>query len=482
MLQRKKMPDRFESHNQSIKRRLIWVPVMMITMVAVVVSLLSGWIMQSTETGLWWKMGGMVAGVVGAFSFVTVVLIRKNFVVRLDKLEKGLFHFLDYLALKRSEPGRIEEGVGSMSDAINERIDLIRANEKENQKFLQELKAVIEQVEKGDFQKRIEVEPKDMLLQEIKIQINTMIQSLQESIGSDLSQILSVLNHYSKEDYTQSIANPKGEIEQAIMRLREAVVEMLQASLLMGTEFQHAASRVNTKVQKAYETIDVDIVRELATIIYAIDEITAHIKVNVESASFIRSYSDGVAQAAHEGEILAKETAKAMSEIDEEVNKINEAISAIDKITMQTNILSLNAAVEASSAGESGKGFAVVAQEVRNLASQTSIASKEIQSVVDIAKEKVQIGNEVLTKMINGYRQLVDQVSNNTGLIQSIVKHSNLQDVQIQKINDLVKHMQELITHSLSELKEAEQFSSQNRERAGELVAFSKEKKFMGSV
>ncbi len=475
------MPDRFKSHNQSIKRRLIWVPIMMITMVAVVVALLSGWIMQSTDIGLWWKMGGMVLGVVALFSFITVLLVRKNFIARLDKLEKGLFHFLDYLALKRSDPGRIEEGVGSMSDAINKRIDIISANKAQNQQFLQVLKEVMKQVEKGDFQKRIEVETKDALLQEIKTQINTMIQALQEKVGKDLPQILSVLDHYSKEDYTQSIANPQGEIEQAIMRLREAVVEMLQASLLMGTEFQQAASRVNQKVQKAYETIDVDIVRELATVIYAIDEITAHIKANVESASFIRSYSDGVAEAAHEGEILAKETAKAMSEIDEEVNKINEAISVIDKITMQTNILSLNAAVEASSAGESGKGFAVVAQEVRNLASQTSIASKEIQSVVDIAKEKVQVGNEVLTKMINGYRQLVDQVSNSTDLIQNIVTHSNLQDVQIQKINDLVKHMQELITLSLGELKEAEQFSSQNRDRARELVAFSKEKKFIDS-
>ncbi|RBQ25708.1 methyl-accepting chemotaxis protein, partial [Arcobacter sp. CECT 9188] len=78
----------------------------------------------------------------------------------------------------------------------------------------------------------------------------------------------------------------------------------------------------------------------------------------------------------------------AMDEINTQVNLVNEAISIIDQIAFQTNILSLNAAVEAATAGEAGKGFAVVAQEVRNLAARSAEAAKEIKDIVEKATIK----------------------------------------------------------------------------------------------
>ncbi|MDF6903130.1 methyl-accepting chemotaxis protein, partial [Escherichia coli] len=89
-----------------------------------------------------------------------------------------------------------------------------------------------------------------------------------------------------------------------------------------------------------------------------------------------------------DGELLASKTNKAMDDIDKQVNSINEAISVIDQIAFQTNILSLNAAVEAATAGEAGKGFAVVAQEVRNLASRSAEAAREIKAIVENATNK----------------------------------------------------------------------------------------------
>ena len=107
------------------------------------------------------------------------------------------------------------------------------------------------------------------------------------------------------------------------------------------------------------------------------------------------SLSTEVTASATNGERLANQTTVAMDEINNQVNSINEAISVIDQIAFQTNILSLNAAVEAATAGEAGKGFAVVAQEVRNLANRSAEAAKEIKNLVENATSKTNDGKKI---------------------------------------------------------------------------------------
>ena len=84
-----------------------------------------------------------------------------------------------------------------------------------------------------------------------------------------------------------------------------------------------------------------------------------------------------------------------MGEIETQVTTINDAISVIDQISFQTNILSLNAAVEAATAGEAGKGFAVVAAEVRSLATRSAEAAKEIKNIVENATAKATYGKSI---------------------------------------------------------------------------------------
>ena len=130
-----------------------------------------------------------------------------------------------------------------------------------------------------------------------------------------------------------------------------------------------------------------------------------------------------------------------MDEINVQVNLINDAISIIDQIAFQTNILSLNAAVEAATAGEAGKGFAVVAQEVRNLAARSAEAAKEIKTIVENATSKANQGKDIANNMIEGYKELNQNISQTINLISDIEMSSKEQLSGIEQINDAVNSL-----------------------------------------
>ena len=162
---------------------------------------------------------------------------------------------------------------------------------------------------------------------------------------------------------------------------------------------------------------------------------------STENIAKMSKYSNSVTKSASQGENLANKTTVAMDEINNQVNLITEAISVIDQIAFQTNILSLNAAVEAATAGEAGKGFAVVAQEVRNLASRSAEAAKEIKTIVENAKHKADEGKEIAGHMISGYKELNENIQQTINLISDIEMSSKEQLSGIEQINDAVNSL-----------------------------------------
>ncbi len=173
----------------------------------------------------------------------------------------------------------------------------------------------------------------------------------------------------------------------------------------------------------------------------ALEEITSTIKANTQSTMKMSKLAQELSFSAQKGQELANQTAKSMDDINKEVSSINEAIEVIDQIAFQTNILSLNAAVEAATAGEAGKGFAVVAGEVRNLASRSAQAAKEIKDIVEKASAKANNGKSIANNMIDGYSELNSSISNTLVTIENVATASKEQETGILQINDAINSL-----------------------------------------
>jgi methyl-accepting chemotaxis protein len=175
-----------------------------------------------------------------------------------------------------------------------------------------------------------------------------------------------------------------------------------------------------------------------------IEEIVGNIKTTVAQTNKMKTVAIQTSDSAKKGEVLAGDTLNAMQEINLSTQDISEAISVIDSIAFQTNILSLNAAVEAATAGDAGKGFAVVAQEVRNLASKSAEAAKKIKELVSKTQSKTSEGIAISENMKNNFLSVVKNVDNTFNLVNSVAKEADEEMQKIESIDKLIKNVDEI--------------------------------------
>jgi methyl-accepting chemotaxis protein len=212
----------------------------------------------------------------------------------------------------------------------------------------------------------------------------------------------------------------------------------------------------------------------------ALEEITSTIISNTTNAQKMATYAKEVNISAHTGQDLANQTVHSMENINKEVQAINEAIAVIDQIAFQTNILSLNAAVEAATAGEAGKGFAVVAGEVRNLASRSSDAAKQIKNIVEIATSKANFGKDIANNMIKGYGELNKNITDTINLISDIENASREQLNGIEQINDAITNLDKQTQQNASIANESQEIAHTTLAIASKMVEDTNNKNFIG--
>ncbi|MDX4025871.1 methyl-accepting chemotaxis protein [Aliarcobacter skirrowii] len=268
------------------------------------------------------------------------------------------------------------------------------------------------------------------------------INSLAKDLKNSIEQIKKTLLLYGEYNYISKldeslVQNDFRVLFQEINTLRQTITNMLIENKSNGLTLQNSSEVLLKNVDKLNFSSS-RAASSLEETSAALDDVTSNIRKNTNNILKVSDLSKNIVSCANIGEDLALKTSKSMQNIAKEVNLVNQAIAVIDSIAFQTNILSLNAAVEAATAGEAGKGFAVVAGEVRNLASRSAEAAKEIKTIVNSATLKANEGRDISNDMIDGYKQLHLSINEAISLISDIQVSSQEQLNAVEQINSSI--------------------------------------------
>jgi len=401
----------------------------------------------------------------------------------LDSLQSGLDGFFKYLNKETSTVNPIAiskyDEIGSMSHVINQNIQNATTTIKIDNDFIDEVKVMVEQVKEGHLSNRFQNPISTPNLEELRVRFNEMLESLNQNICNETNDLLNVLDSFSQQDFTNKIQNDEGKIATQLNELGSLISAVLKENKKNGLTLDNSAHELLNNVETLNNS-STHTAAQLEETAAALEEMTGNIRANGENIANMTNYANELSSSASEGESMAKRTTVAMDEINEQVTAINDSITVIDQIAFQTNILSLNAAVEAATAGEAGKGFAVVAQEVRNLASRSAEAAKEIKDLVENANKKANEGKSIADGMIDGYNGLNNNISQTLQLIENVSDASKEQQIGIEQINDAVNALDKQTQQNASVASNAQNIAQHTSTIAKRIVQNANDKEFDG--
>jgi methyl-accepting chemotaxis protein len=414
------------------------------------------------------------------FSFLLSNIIIKS----INNLREGLLSFFAYLNKEISEikvlDSNSSDEFGEMSKVINENIAKTQKGIEEDRRLIDETISVLGEFEQGDLCQRLKLDVKNPALMQLKKVLNNMGENLEKNINS----ILDILEQYANYNYLNKI-DKQGlkehllKLANGVNHLGDSITSMLVENKSNGMTLDKSSNLLLENVNKLNISSN-EAAASLEETAAALEEITSNIRNNTENITKMSKYSNDITVASKQGEELANKTTIAMDEINTQVNLVNQAISVIDNIAFQTNILSLNAAVEAATAGEAGLGFAVVAGEVRNLANRSAEAAREIQNIVEGATQKANEGKDIASKMIEGYKGLNNSIEQTINLISDIEMSSKEQLLGIEQINDAVNSLDQQTQQNAMVASQSHDIALSTDQIAKLVVSNANEKEFKG--
>ncbi len=400
----------------------------------------------------------------------------------LDNIEKYLNNEINSLPKDMNEKlDKLSKIKTPIKIKLKSVVDTINKRHEEELKVYGEMMLLLQKMSDGYIGDKIyHTNTSNQKLNYISNSVNTFVDKLQDNINN----ILVLLKEYAENNYTRKldVSNNEGEIKDLIENINnmsQTITTMLVENKANGLTLEHSSNILLKNVDEVNVLSNQSAVN-LEETAASLQEITETIRSNTENVVNMNRISINLSNSAQDGQVLANDTLKAMDELRQNILNVNEAITVIDQIAFQTNILSLNAAVEAATAGEAGKGFAVVAGEVRNLANRSADAAKEIKNIVEQATTKAEIGKQISDKMIIGYNKLTDDISKSSEIVRDIESSSKEQLSAIEQINDAINNLDKQIQRNANIASESREASIITDNIAKLVVSNANAKEFLG--
>ena len=275
---------------------------------------------------------------------------------------------------------------------------------------------------------------------------NDLSQRLPESGDDEVAQIAQAFNAFSDK------------LSVVMVQLRDASASVKNAAREIAAGNQDLSGRTEQAASSLRETAS------------AVEEITASVTQSNESAAEANDQASKASAAAARGGEVVSQAISTMQSIEVASAKIGDITSVIDGIAFQTNILALNASVEAARAGEQGRGFAVVAGEVRNLASRSAQAAKEIKTLIDSTTNSVATGSRYVHLAGESMNEIRSSIGSVSGIMREISIATSEQMKGIQEINHAVTHLDRMVQQNAELVVQSAAAAGALQSQAGDLA------------
>ena len=424
------------------------------------------------NSDLSFEIGGFILILI--LTFLIFIKISNYITQSIQTIRNGMHRFFNYLTSTEKNLDLIEinsnDDFAFMANDLNENIKKIKDGLAIDNEVIKEAKFVSKMVGRGFLVYRINSNANNIYINELRDTVNNMIDSLRVNI---VNSFQTSLNYANRDFKVKADKTEIGAIVNTQLRCLNMIGSNISEFLAMvnksGIVLDKKSDQLLTLVNQLH-TSSLNQASSLEQTTAAVQEITNSITQTSTKASNMLQISDSTKQFAQNGIKLVHDTQKSMTEINDSTSAINEAISIIDQIAFQTNILSLNAAVEAATAGEAGKGFAVVAQEVRNLANRSADAAKEIKNLVEVANIKSSEGKNYSEQMMKSFEKLTSMIEENSTIINEVANSNKIQMNNLSQINETMSNLDSITQENASMATQTKEVAIQTNKVADEML------------
>jgi len=288
------------------------------------------------------------------------------------------------------------------------------------------------------------------------IAMNEITQAAQDIAGGDLT--VAVKERSSKDKLMQALASMVERLNSTLRDVADSAANASSSSQQLAAASEAIASGAQEQAASLEETSA------------SLEEITATVRQSSDHAQQASQLAVSSKDAAVQGQEVVAQAITAMSEINASSVKISEIISTIDEIAFQTNLLAVNAAVEAARAGDEGRGFAVVASEVRSLAQRSAVAAKEIKVLIQDSLRKVDVGSALVNRSGETLQGIVGSVKRVTDIVSEMAAAASEQSTGIEQVNTAMTQMDRVTQSNSAQTEELSATAQSLSEQAANLL------------